>query len=227
MGLLSGFIKPLEMCIFQLYFAKQRERNVPPRRKRSSRAIAGLRAVLGGLLWLGIANPADAASLFFVPSTPIQNVVNGDSLSFDIHMDFTDSPTLGGGFSILYDPNALMLVSFDQNETIGDPEFSRPPDLWPGVLDTWAVGALDGLPATAVLGSVVFEVLTSMGTDTLIYMMPDGSICGCWVGADFVSIIRPDYGSVTISRVPVPAAIWFMLGGLGALLSVRPDRPAS
>ena len=60
-----------------------------------------------------------------------------------------------------------------------------------------------------------------VGTTT-VALGPTAGIAGPWVSAvDFVSIIEPDYGSASVTAVPVPAAVWFMLSGLAALFGMR------
>lgn len=172
--------------------------------------------LLAVLPLLGASATASAASLFLVPDA-VQNVVDGDILSFDIHMDFSGDPAIGGAFDISFDSSALAFVSFFRNESIGDPGFARDPDILDGLLDDWALGAIDGIPDIAIVGSVQFQVLPTMGQSTTIQTQDAQCFSPCWISADFVSTIIVDYGDATVSRVPLPAALWLMLSGLGVL----------
>ena len=191
--------------------------------------ITGLR-VLGALAVLGFGAAANAASVNITP-TSVDGALIGDIITFEISIDFTDDPTLGGGFDVNWDPNALQLVSFSDTVILGDPAFGRPPDdcaqvacvggLGAGTLQSWGVGDFAGL-TFGVVGQVSFEVLAGAIGGTIVALGPTQGIAGPWVSAiDFVSIIEPDYGSATVTAVPVPAAVWFMLSGLAALFGIR------
>ncbi len=175
--------------------------------------------VLGALALLGFGTMANAATVSLTPSGDLL-VLPGDVLTFQIDIDFTaEGGTLGGGFDLTYDASQLQLVEF-QSAGLGDPAFGRDPDVTPGLLESWGVGDFAGIQAGTV-GTVTFEVLAG-ATTSVVQLGPTMGIAGPWVSAvDFVTIIEPDYGSATVTAIPVPAAVWFMLSGLGALFGMR------
>ena len=178
--------------------------------------------VFGALLVLGLASVSNAASINLVPTTAIDGVLPGDIVSFDIVLDFSDENTLGGGLDLTFDESQLSLVSFTNTVILGDPSFGRPPDYVPGsgLLESWGVGDFNGI-AGGLMGQVSFEVLPG-ATQSVVQLGPTMGIAGPWVSAvDFVTILMPDYGSATVTAIPVPAAVWFMLSGLGALFGMR------
>ncbi len=54
-------------------------------------------------------------------------------------------------------------------------------------------------------------------------MSDNPALTGGWFGTGFTPIDNPDFGtfSMEINVVPLPAAVWFMIGGLGTLLGFR------
>ena len=177
---------------------------------------------LASLLMASLAPVAWGGSLSLVPSSPSHDVVaTGDVVTFEIHMDFTDEPTYGGNFSLLYDATSLGFVSFFRDESIGDPAFSADPTISEGFLENWAAASLDGIPEMAVLGSVTFVVLPTMAASTTVSLTRGSSIdCQWLVFPNATSCYDVDYGSITIRRVPLPATaglLIFALISLGAL----------
>ena len=156
------------------------------------------------LVVLGFSSSAGAASVSLVPTSPIVGIVAGDIVSFDIVMDFTSDPTIGGGFKITFDPSALQFDSVNRNAAVGDPDFSRDPDFnfGVGVLENGAVGGFNALPDTAVIGSISFLALSSASS---IVSITDTStdLGGPWVSAlDFVSFISVMFNQVTLNAPP-------------------------
>ncbi|MEL7450958.1 MAG: choice-of-anchor D domain-containing protein [Pseudomonadota bacterium] len=86
------------------------------------------------------------------------DVFDGDELTLDLHIDFTADPTVGGGVDLLYDDTLLQFESW-QAADVGDPAFSRPPDVEAGALRGIAVGDFDGLTGPVVIGTVTFTAL--------------------------------------------------------------------
>lgn len=161
----------------------------------------------GVLVLLSLTASANAASVSLVPTTAVDDVLAGDVVSFDIMMDFTGEATIGGGFDIVFDENALQFDSVNRNLALGEPDFSRDPTPGPGLLDDWVVSAFNALPETANMGSVNFTVLPGLGGGTTNVTLTDGrdggavpSLAGFWVDAiDFTSEIAVDYNSVAVN----------------------------
>ena len=75
---------------------------VGPASLRLQRALVIL--LLGSL---AAAPSALAGSVDLVPTTAVTGVVPGDVVAFDIVLDFSDEPTLGGGFDLTFDESQL------------------------------------------------------------------------------------------------------------------------
>ena len=177
-----------------------------------------IRALSVALLVIASVAPvARGGSLSLVPApTSSDTVATGDLVTLEIHMDFTGEPIFGGGFSLLYDATSLGFVSFFRDESLGDPMFSRDPDVFEGLLADWAAGSFEGLPEVAVMGSVTFVVLATMDANTTLSLRPPGSIGCAWPAYPDASFCYDvDYGSLTLHRVPVPAAGWLLMSALG------------
>lgn len=175
-------------------------------------AVLALFPVLGGV-------SASALTLSISPVTDVSAVQTGDTISFDIAYDASDVPDLMiGGFDLVYDATALSLVEVQTN-TVGDPEFFRAPDELDGLLEAWAFGSFGLLPATASIGRVTFSVLPTMGASTVLFGQDTSSNLGIWCSASDLcdSALNVDYESVTVTRVPLPGAMWLLGSGLVAL----------
>lgn len=171
------------------------------------------------------APPAFAASIQFVPVTPLTGLSQGHEIALQIVFDFTDvvdadgTPvgTLGGAFDLVYDPLVLSFTGLDYN-VVGDPAFGRQPDIFSGYLQSWAVGSFDGVIGPHILGEVRFEVLADDDFSSLVFLRDGNGLAGPFVNAsDFVTIIDVDYGSATVTSVPVPAAIVLLVPALFTL----------
>jgi len=168
--------------------------------------------VLLGLLAVGVPFASNAASVSLLPTTATDNVMDSDLVSFDVFIDFGPEGTLGGGFDLSWDPAALSFLGLT-SAGLGDPAFGRDPDILSGLLSSWAVADFSGI-TSGLVGSMDFEVLSSMGLSTMVSLMPTNGIGGPWVsGLDFISLLEPDYNSVEVTRaapgvIPVPAAFW-------------------
>lgn len=191
-----------------------------------------LGAVLGVATTLGLNTTANAASisLQLVDSDP---VIQGDIFALNIFMDFTDDPTIGGGFDILYDPTLVSYIggSFLVEETLfSDPFFTRDDnplspasnrvdiDTTQGEIVGAAFGDFIGLTGPSLVGTLSFQAeqagLASFGLQTTI-----NPLVGDFISA-FTNQPQPvDFfgASVAISEVPVPAAGWLLLSAFAGL----------
>lgn len=165
---------------------------------------------------------AYAGFITLSPTTAVTNVANGDQVTFDITFDFSNEATIGGGFDIVFDSNALAFQSFDFFP-VGDPVFSREPDILPGLLSGWAIGEFFGLLGIFQLGQVTFEVLASMGPTTSVSVTDTQSVAGPFVSS--VTFIPMDvtYNQVTVERAvvaqPASEPSTVLLMGLAILLA--------
>ncbi|MEM7082652.1 MAG: VPLPA-CTERM sorting domain-containing protein [Pseudomonadota bacterium] len=152
------------------------------------------------------------------------------TVSITLTYDFTDFAMFGGGVDIIYDSNAIEFVSYTQADLPADAQAPASP-----------VGALDGAGTYAGVGIGTFEFfngMTSAGNiGTFVFNVLGGTDAGatpcgmtlCIVPNainPFVSLAGQDVTADLLSAgisganvvVPVPAAVWFMLSGLGALI---------
>lgn len=171
---------------------------------------------LGVAIFLGLASLANAVSVNLIPTTNVTAVRPGDTVAFDIILDFTDETTLGGGFDLNFDESQLQLLGFTETVILGDPNFGRPPDYVPGsgLLESWSVGDFNGI-VFGLAGSVQFQVRPG-ATESVVALGPTSGIGGPFVSAvNFICCMNPDFGEVTVSAVPVPAAVWLLVSALG------------
>jgi hypothetical protein len=182
-----------------------------------------LLGLVAALVLGGISTAANAFSVYLQPS--MQDVALGNSFGVDVYWDFTGNATLGGGTDVTWDASALSFVSlvFDTNPNF-DPAFTRQGTITPGLIDGMATGSFNGLAGTGPLyiATITFQTLAS-GSYAINLAQDDTGVAG-----PFVSILGQTYpdlvfegGIVNVSGVPLPAAAWLMLGGLGTLLGYR------
>ncbi len=179
---------------------------------------------------LGLASvSAQAATInMAVGSTDIRV---GDTVTFDIWANFEDvGGTLGGGLDFFYDASILRY----NGDFAFDPAFGADFYAWPGddcsvnyVPACTEVGEINNIspnnfdPAMADglsrMGTLSFTA-SSEGMSKMTMADTDGA-GGTWQIFDGSGDVFPVYNSTTVnvSAVPVPAAAWLMLSGLGLL----------
>lgn len=166
----------------------------------------------------------NAASITFVPLGPTGGLRAGDLVALDVILDFSDVMdadgnvvgTLGGGFNIAYDSDAVAFLELDY-VVVGDPAFGRPPDIFDGLLESWGAGDFSGIIGPVRAGTVTFAVLAAAPASTVIRITPTFSPNDGWVHAKDFSVIDVDYGDVTLTTVPLPPAALLLLTALLAL----------
>jgi hypothetical protein len=166
---------------------------------------------------IGAAQASPSISL--VTNNP--TITAGSLATFELWMDFTGDPTLGGGVDVVFgnfiNGNQLSFKSYTP-EALGDldlinnaPTVSMLGDR----LEAITFGDINnGLEGRALVGTLVFDTLVA-GNYTL-------SLIDSVDAGGFFSISgtpqTPDYTpaslTVTPSAVPVPATAWLMLSGL-------------
>lgn len=153
----------------------------------------------------------------------------GDILAFDVIADFTDAPTIGGGFDVIFNPNALSFVQLDLNITCNDPDCQC--GAWGGCdvladrIESWSLASFTPIATVLNLGSVTFEFIGHDFSRPFLHTGPTAGIGGPFIsGEDFVSIIPVTYNEILLAPVPLPAGAWLLLGALGALAGVGPKK---
>jgi hypothetical protein len=196
---------------------------------RSKLLIVATALVLGG-----VSSVANAVSVFLQPAD--QTVSVGDDFAVELWWDFTGEATLGGGTDFMWDSNAFSLASivFDDNFGTGngqfDPAFTRCDNEIcdsPGLIDGLATGNFNGLgdPGPIFIATLTFTALTE--GSFAIDIAEDSGIAGPFVSAiDFQTYDNITFTGATVTvtgggEIPVPAAAWLMLSGLGLLARFR------
>ncbi len=178
--------------------------------------------ILTAALCVALGPGANAASisLIYTGDRPISDgfidAPPGTILTFEVLMDFTDLPTFGGGFDVIFDSDRAQfdsLVNFD----IGNPEFSRDPDIMDGLLESWGFASFSTIAGPAIVGTLTFtvlpDVLTGPGFIALGPTSGPGGPFICNLG-DCISYIDVEYNSIEFGVVPLPASAWLLASGL-------------
>lgn len=195
--------------------------------------------ILGALtLSLAMVSTAGAYSVSLTGPTSVDP---GEMFQVNIEGVFPGG-FIAGGVQLIYDPSEVQFVSFDFGPDLAaapDPDLSCPgaalcPVDPPGTFsivwgqflsDLLAPGA-DG----AVMGVLTMRAvdLGTRGTSSSIDLGLNDftAFTGGWFGSGFVDLGGPpDLNGLSIpvntAVVPLPAAAWLMIGGLGALFGFR------
>lgn len=187
---------------------------------------------LAAALVLGsVSSAANAVSVYLLPE--VGTAPPGGQFAVDMWWDFTGEATLGGGTDVSWDPAVLSFASLVFNSTPGllDPAFTRcetggndPNCVSPGFLNAMATGSFNGLAGTGPLyiATITFDVVGGGGSSTAINLAEDGDIAGPFISlVTFDTYPNIEFRGASVSVVPLPAAAWLMIGGLGALLGFR------
>lgn len=104
---------------------------------------------------------ANAVSISLTPTSVAATV--GSSVLFDLKMDFSDDPTLGGGIDFFYNTNLLEFKSFVRSTTLGDdPGLRREPDVRQGIgLNDLGFANFNGIAGPALVGQLTFKALAA------------------------------------------------------------------
>ncbi len=172
---------------------------------------------------IGANGSASASTISLQPESTITTV--GDIFSLNVVLDFGGDPTFGGGVDISWDETLLEFVdwTFDTSTVQDDPSFREVGELLDGRLTDISAGEIgDGL-IDGIMGTITFMAI-SQG-DAIVDIGPASDPLLEWVSLAFV-VQTPDYigAGVAIQPVPVPAALWMLLGGLGTLAGVGSAR---
>ncbi len=173
--------------------------------------------VIGVVFSLFISH-ANSASLWLDSVVP--SVGQNSPFSIDLWMDFSADPTLGGGVALTYNPSLVDFQSFNWNLVFPtDPGFSSWMQTAPDTVEV-AFGNFAGLSGPAVVGTFDFLSLSVDGLAHFDLGLAAGAF-GPFVSAATYSpypVIDVTGTSANISAVPLPAAAWLLLSGLGMMV---------
>ncbi len=180
-------------------------------------------AVATGLL--GAFGTANAVSITAVADTT--DVTGLGQVSVQFFGDFSDDPTVGGSFDILFNSADLAVADYSQ-AAVGDPGFLVPGAVTDGNIVGTGFGDFNGVGGAGFLiATVVFDIINQTFASTDISMAT-----GTGGGGGFFSAVTfaeqvVDYNGVTLNQapIPLPAAVWLMMGGLIPLLVVSRTPP--
>ena len=187
------------------------------------------RILSGLILALAFSVNANALSVSLVGP---DIVLPGEQFQIQIIGDFEDQGFLAGGIQVLYDANLATVDNFEFSLGV-DPDLSCPgaglcPVDDPGTLSiVWGQFLADLIDPNAgptLMGIITMTAIGSSerGPGTLTLTPVDFSaFTGGWFGAGFTDIPTPEFIGASIQVVPLPAAVWLMIGGLGALAGLR------
>lgn len=198
---------------------------------------------LAAFLLCSTVSTVQAASLSIQPAgNATGSVLRGSYFQMDVYMDFSDDPTIGGGFDILFDPALVSYVegSFLINEGLfSDPALSRDDNLASlaanrvdidasqGKIIGAAFGDWIGLAGPSLVGSMTFLAENS-GLANFALSATENLAVGNFVSTFTLEEQNVSFtgSSVHISPIPVPAAFWLMLSGLTGLVAVTRRKAA-
>ncbi len=190
-----------------------------------------------------MAGASHAASVSIQPSSSVVgSVLQGNYFQVDIYMDFSDDPTIGGGFDILFDSSLVSYVNGSfliDSELTSDPALTRDGnlaspaanqvdvDVAGGKIVGAAFGDLIGLSGPSLVGSLTF-LAENPGLAGFALAATENPAVGNFVSTFTLEeqMVNFSGSSVQISAVPVPAAVWLMLSGLAGIAGMARRKAA-
>ena len=182
--------------------------------------------MFGLAIYISAIGGAQAVSLTL--SATNSPVTVGSQATFNLWMDFTGDPTLGGGVDVLFNNftngNQLSFASYTPNTALGDSTLINVPTISTAGdrLEAITFGDLaNGVTGPALVGTLVFNTLVA-GTYNL-------SLVDSVSAAGFFSFAgsAPQYPTYTSASLtvnpslavptPEPAILWLMLSGLAGM----------
>ena len=181
--------------------------------------------LIAGLILSGFSVSAQAAVVHMDPLSVQPSYAIGEVVAMDLMIDFTGTPTIGGGVDVFFDPSGLEFKSWTA-ELLGDATFKRNPDVLSGELNGIAFGDFAGLPVTAKVGTVEFKVL-QLGS-WLVDLEANDAPAGPFYSATDFSLLSVQYADTTVivNAVPIPSAVWLFGSALLAFVGFKRKKTA-
>lgn len=174
-----------------------------------------MKTVIAGLILSGLSASVSAATITLTP--PVSNAGIGETVTVEMFMDFTGTPTLGGGVDLFFDAAGLQFLTWTP-ENLGDPTFLATPQVLPGQLDGIGFGDFGGLTGPAKVGTATFQALSAGAWD--LNLAGTDSLVGPFVSATTFGVQSVQFGSASVQvaalAAPVPPALWLFGSALAA-----------
>ena len=180
--------------------------------------------LLAGLIIGGFSMSAQAALVYLEPLSAQPSYEIGEVGALDLKIDFTGTPTIGGGVDVFFDTVGLEFNSWNA-AALGDASFKRAPDVLTDQLNGIAFGDFTGLPQIATVGTLEFKVLQS--GSWLINLEANDAPAGPFYSSTTFNQIQVTFNGTTInaaSVVPVPGAVWLFGSAILGLARFKRQR---
>lgn len=155
------------------------------------------------------------------------------TLTFDVNYDFNEFAMFGGGLDLIYDPDSVAFVSYVQAPLAPDAQSAASPLgqlVEPGLYEGFGIGTFEffnGMTSAGTIGTFTFEVLdfglfndTPCGFELCLQgnpVNPFVSLAGEQVTDELLADGLTGLPVFPPLPVPVPGAVWMMLGAMSVL----------
>ena len=193
-----------------------------------------LKSLLAVAMLAGLSmSAAEAAAVYMEPDSQagIYDPEVPSTVSFELWMDFTNEPTIGGGIDLdLQGP--ISMAEFTPSSYFtdtADPSFTGHGTENAGNDYQIHFGNFAGLSGVNKLGDISVELKGECKANPTEPEVPCSislainTFYGGFFGTDFLSIDVDvsDEAAITASAVPAPAGVWLLLTGLAGLVTRR------
>jgi hypothetical protein len=175
------------------------------------------------LLFLGLSAASQAATIGFNPGDSFADL--NDIFTIDIIGGDFFPETQGGGVNLFYDATVVNVLSVSIDSLVWN--FTNDEGIinnFSGVVNDVLVSAFNGTGSdpsgSFVVATIEFQ---AVGPGISALSMTESSV-NPWASGG--AAVNPTFltGSVTVSAVPLPAALWLFLSALFIPLGMRPPR---